>query len=335
MGSINILETHRASIYPLIEKNRELRKQPASKEAKVIQTELFSVKEELESIKTEITSKSEKGSPSNFARPIEKSIERVEGITKKVDKTITELLNWNRVLGGLATIGISSAVFGHETEGSISLYINATDNARMLIKNSPPNIETAISELDKAIKHSKKVASWGAYALTRVQREKRSKKPINVKKTIDAVVKELRPAFEASSIKLEVKGEPFVSRTYQMDIESILINLLTNAYTACNQKPGERHIIINVDREESKQSGTGYYFSVADTGPGIAKEFINRIFEPLFSTKTVATGGSKSIGTGLGLTIVKSIVDDLNGTIRVDHDPELKGARLKIWLPKE
>lgn len=335
LGSINMLETHRANIYPLIEKSRDTKKTSASKEAEQIQTQLSSVKEELESIKTEIESKASKTSPSNISRPIEKSIERVEVITKKVDKTISDLLNWNRVLSGLATIGISSAVFGHETEGSISLFTNATDNARLLIRNSPPDIDTAIAELDKALRHSKKVAAWGAYALTRVQREKRSKKNINIKKTIEAVVKELKPAFEASSIKLEVKGELLVSKTYQMDIESILINLLTNAYTACNQKGGSRNVVVFIDREDNKRNGKGYYFSVSDTGPGIAKEFQSRIFEPLFSTKTVASGGSKSVGTGLGLTIVKSIVDDLNGKIIVDHDPDLKGARFKIWLPKE
>jgi signal transduction histidine kinase len=334
LGSINMLETHRANIYPLIEKSRESKKTSSSKEAEQIQMQLFSVKEDLESIKSEIESTNTKSTNSDVTRPIEISIEKVDVITKKVDKTISELLNWNRVLSGLATIGISSAVFGHETEGSISLFTNATDNARLLIRSDPPDLELAISEIDKALKHSRKVAAWGAYALTRVQREKRSKKNINIKKTIDAVVKELKPAFEASSIKIETEGEFLVSRTYQMDIESILINLLTNAYTACNLKPGVRRVVITINREDTRLA-QGYFFSVSDTGPGIAKEFQKRIFEPLFSTKTVSTGTSKSVGTGLGLTIVKSIVDDLSGNIKVDQDPELKGARFKIWLPKE
>ena len=121
-----------------------------------------------------------------------------------------------------------------------------------------------------------------------------------------------------------------------MDIESISINLLTNSYTACIQKPGKRIIDIKIEKEDKKvtnESVRGFHFTFSDTGPGIAKEFIHRIFEPLFSTKTSATNKSKSVGTGLGLTIVKSIVDDLQGEIKVDHDPKLKGARLKIWLP--
>jgi len=335
LGSINMLESYRYSIYSIIEKSREKKKPAASKEAEQIKLQLFNVKEGLESIKEEIASKTTTTSHVNISRPIEKSIEQVEVLTIKVEKTITELLNWNRVLSGLATMGISSAVFGHETEGSINLFKTATDTAKLFLKINPPDVPNAIIEIDKALKHSRKVASWGSYALTRVQREKRKKLPISIKtKIIDTIVKDLKPAFEVSSILLESKGDTLVSKTYQMDIESILINLLTNAYTACNQKSGVRKVIIYIGRED-RRNQKGYYITVSDTGPGIAKEFKNRIFEPLFSTKIAATGESKSIGTGLGLTIVKSTVIELGGEITFDQDPELKGARFKIWLPKE
>jgi len=337
IGSINVLETHRANIYFQTEKVRESKKSGASREAEQIKLELFSVRDELETIKGEIESKSVQSlTHKNLARPIEKSIEKVNVISERVGKTIDDLLHWNRVLSGLATIGISSTVFGHETEGSIALFKRAAENAKELLKGSPSpaEIELALSEIEKAIKHSKKVAAWGAFALTRVQREKRRKKLINIKDTVDVVIKELKPAFEAGSVNLEIKGESLASRTFQMDIESILINLLTNAFTACTQKAGQRKTIVAVERED-KRDQKGYFISVSDTGPGIAKEFTNRIFEPLFSTKTTATGGSKSLGTGLGLTIVKSIVTDLNGEISVSNDPILKGARLKVWLPKE
>ncbi len=335
LGSINMLESYRVSIYSTIEKSREKKKSVASKDAEQIKLQLSNVKEELESIKEKIAIKSNSSSSENISRPIEKSIEQVEVISEKFEKTITELLNWNRVLSGLATMGISSAVFGHETEGSINLFKAATDTAKMFLKETPPDVPNAIIEIDKALIHSRKVASWGSYALTRVQREKRKKLSINIKtKIIDTIVNDLKPAFKVSSISLESYGESLVSKTYQMDIESILVNLLTNAYTACNQKSGIRRVIVFIGRED-KQTQKGYYITVSDTGYGIAKEFKNRIFDPLFSTKIAATGESKSVGTGLGLTIVRSIVYELGGEIVFDQDPELKGARFKIWLPKE
>jgi signal transduction histidine kinase len=334
LASKRLLESHRSNIYPKIEKARkEKQKAPARREAEKIKEQLTSVKDELNSIKANIETGDASIKPVAFLKPIARSIDKVESISEDVENTITELLNWQRVLNGLATIGISSAVFGHETEGSITQFQGSTTTAMKLIKLIPPKAEKAIEELDKALKSSRKVAAWGAYALTRVQKEKRRAKNVQIFKTIDSVIRELKPAFEASTINLILKGENLYSKTYQMDIETILVNLLTNAYTAALLKGGERKVTVNVEREDLGGK-SGYYFSVADTGPGVAKEFEKRIFDPLFSTKNAGVIESKSIGTGLGLTIVKSIVDELEGKILLSNDPELKGANFKIWLPK-
>ena len=334
MGSILMMESYRAKIYPQIQKDKK-KKEPSSahQDAEKIKKQLLSVKEDLNTIKDEIEKKGETAKSVGFLKPIVKTISVVETISEEVDSTITDLLNWQRVLSGLATMGISSAVFGHETESSISQFKGSVNVAKLVLSEEPPNTASALEELDKALKHSKKVAAWGAYALTRVQREKRNRRKIQVIKTITTVAKELGPAFDASSIKIIVEGDNFYTNTYPMDLESILVNLLTNAYTATLLKPGDRIILITVEKEDNLNRA-GFYISVADTGPGIAKEFEHRIFEPLFSTKSIGTTNSKSVGTGLGLTIVKSITEELNGEISFDKDPVLGGARFKIWLPK-
>jgi signal transduction histidine kinase len=345
LATKRLLESHRASIYPTIEKVRkEKQRVPSHKEAEKIKEELTFVKADLNSIKTEIQS-NETVKPVSFLKPIERSIDRVENISDSVDDTITDLLNYQRTLNGLATIGISSAVFGHETEGSITQFQGSTNTAIKLIKaisnqtdEALNQTKTALIEMEKALKASKKVAAWGAYALTRIQKEKRKPKDVPIYRTIENVLNELRPAFDASTISLTIEGENLFGKTYQMDIETILVNLLTNAYTAAllttsKRKSTERKVSVKVNREDVKGI-PGYYFSVADSGPGIAKEFEHRIFDPLFSTKTVGGNESKSVGTGLGLTIVKSIVEELEGKLTLSRDPVLKGANFKIWLPK-
>lgn len=336
LGSINMLESYRTKLLPEIKKKSNENKSTESKTESIIKA-LSGIGDDLSEIKNEIDES--RDIDDDVKEKVQKNLNSLSKTTQKVEKTITELLNWNRTLSGLATIGISSAVFGHETEGSITQFKGSTATAKLLLKRKIPDLEGAISELEKAIKHSRKVAAWGAYALTRVQREKRSKKNINIKKTIDIVITELNPAFEAASIKIDFKSENLVSKTYQMDIETILINLLTNSYTATTQKAGERKIVVALLREDFRKSKKvtlpGYTIMVSDSGPGIPKEFSHRVFEPLFSTKISPTQGSKSIGTGLGLTVVNSIVRDLNGKVTFDKDPILKGARFKVWLPLE
>ena len=64
--------------------------------------------------------------------------------------------------------------------------------------------------------------------------------------------------------------------------------------------------------------------AVEDTGPGIPPDILPRIFEPLFSTK--------SFGTGLGLSTVKQIVEQHNGTIAVASTVG-QGTTVRIRLP--
>ncbi|MGH6960329.1 MAG: sensor histidine kinase, partial [Dongiaceae bacterium] len=72
--------------------------------------------------------------------------------------------------------------------------------------------------------------------------------------------------------------------------------------------------------------GAGVQLSVVDNGPGIAPDVLPRIFEPLFTTK--------SFGIGLGMPMVKQIVELHQGTITVDSTVG-QGTTILIWLPRE
>lgn len=336
MGTINMLESYRGRLIPKINEAKRKTRSKESTTERIIKA-LNSIEKDLYTINLEIQSNSD--IDIHLKERVQKNVNDLSGTTDKVEKTITELLNWNRTLSGLATIGISSAVFGHETEGSITQLKGSVMAAKLALTRKDPNVINALIEIDKAVKSSKRVAAWGAYALTRVQREKRNKKDVNIAKIIKSVINELEPAYRAASITINTALTDVYTYTFQMDIETVLINLLTNAYTAATQKSGKRVIVIKLIEEDLKEPKklieNGYSLIVSDSGPGISKEFEHRLFEPLFSTKINPTQGSKSIGTGLGLTVVNSIVNDLNGKISFDSDPELKGARFKIWIPKE
>jgi signal transduction histidine kinase len=112
-------------------------------------------------------------------------------------------------------------------------------------------------------------------------------------------------------------------------LRQVVVNLVDNATQAMTapewEPPADQPKRIVV-RTESR--GAGVQLSVADNGPGIAPDVLPRIFEPLFTTK------SFGIGIGLGMPMVKQIVELHQGTITVDSAVG-KGTTINIWLPRQ
>jgi signal transduction histidine kinase len=107
-------------------------------------------------------------------------------------------------------------------------------------------------------------------------------------------------------------------------MEAVFINLVSNAikYT-----PKGGSVNVSLNRE-----GKSIRLMVVDTGIGMSEEDRKRIFEKFYRIKTEQT---RSIaGSGLGLSIVKGIVDAHNGRIRVESEPG-KGTTVIVSLPGE
>ncbi len=98
-------------------------------------------------------------------------------------------------------------------------------------------------------------------------------------------------------------------------LKRLLLNLMKNAVQAMS---GSGTINLNVAANERN-----VMLSFSDTGPGIAPEIREQIFEPFFT--------KREGGTGLGLAIVKSLVEENGGTIEV---ADVEGARFEIVLPQ-
>jgi len=330
LSAIALLENHRYSIYQ-VQKKRGANTNPSHSETAVIfKAEVKSAKEDVDKLKQLIKAPMHLFTENELKKTVDDIAQFVEA-SEKASFSFTDLLNHNRVLAGLATIGIASAVFGHETQGAITEFRESAIIAREYLSIEPIELNIIIDELEKSIKYGEQVAAWGKFALSRVQREKRKKEKRNIKEIIEGILNELTEVFKP--VDIEIKNDNLISleaQVYPMDIESILVNLLTNAYTACLQK--NHHRVIKVELFTGEQNGVkGYYITIANSGHPIESSFKDWIWEPLNTLKKDSTG--RETGTGLGLTIIKSIVEDLNGTKEILIDEELGGAKFKIWLP--
>ena len=139
--------------------------------------------------------------------------------------------------------------------------------------------------------------------------------------TVDELVRDLKPAFARCGPQTEVRIEADYHDRLVVDRHRILRvfeNLIRNARESM-KKSSRRELRFSIHKAE-----THARFEISDTGSGIPKEILPRIFEPF------VTHG-KANGTGLGLAISKAVVKAHRGTISVASDE--KGTTFRVDLP--
>ncbi len=144
-------------------------------------------------------------------------------------------------------------------------------------------------------------------------------KEIDIKKFVESVISGMREVIADKGLSLDINGSSFKVKTYPEKLHIILKNLLTNAYKFTTRGG----ITINWDRYREKEK-EGFYISIEDTGEGIAEDDIKKVFKRFYK-------GRDSDGRGLGLSIVREILDVLGGRIEVESQLE-RGSRFTVIL---
>ena len=142
--------------------------------------------------------------------------------------------------------------------------------------------------------------------------------PIDIVEMLKGYNDRFRHDFQRIGIAYFVEGlNKAIVRAEEIHLDSIFGNLIRNAKDALEEYESDREkeIRITVGRKND-ESGSFITVDISDNGPGIPEEHLNEIFEPFFSTKP-------SSGTGLGLGIVKRLVQLYGGEITVESKIEL------------
>jgi PAS domain S-box-containing protein len=129
--------------------------------------------------------------------------------------------------------------------------------------------------------------------------------------------------YKADVVKLYADIPPVECIASQ--INQVIMNLLVNAADAIGPQRGTISVRTGVD-EGTENAAQQVWFEVSDTGSGMARDVLQRIFEPFYTTKPIGKG------TGLGLSLSYGIVQGHNG--RIDVSSELGvGTRFRVTLP--
>jgi PAS domain S-box-containing protein len=159
-------------------------------------------------------------------------------------------------------------------------------------------------------------------------------KPLNVQLVVKEALKLTRSVLPTTiEIQQNISDTCGPVMADATQIHQVVMNLLTNAFHAMEDDGGTlkitlKQIDLAVDDLKDPAMVPGPYIclTVADTGIGIDKSVIDRIFEPYFTTK------NKDKGTGLGLATVHGIVKSYGGDIKVCSKPS-QGTEFQVYLP--
>ena len=216
----------------------------------------------------------------------------------------------------LAATGRLVATIAHE----INNPLDALSNVMHLLKKSPSLDDDAAELVDLAQREVLRLSNISRQTLA-PHRETKLPVVTKLSELLDDVCAMYRPRLQAAKIEVERKyqitGEVTI---YPSELRQVFTNLMTNAIDAIGQK-GK----ITISIEEG--SANEIVVKLRDTGTGIPEENRKVIFEPFFSTK-----GDQ--GTGIGLWVIKGIVEKLHGHVEVESSTQGEtGTTFSIFLP--
>ena len=125
--------------------------------------------------------------------------------------------------------------------------------------------------------------------------------------------------FNEDYIQFIADEEEIISKIDRTQLIRVITNLVKNATQSIPENQETKLVLVNIKRESNH-----VIITVTDNGIGIASEDLYRIFEPKFTTK--------SSGMGLGLSIIKNIIENYNGSINFESNTG-KGTTFMVSLP--
>ncbi len=262
--------------------------------------------------------------------------------TKVLEQEIEEKDEEIRFLRGLASVGLIISSFAHELKslrtrltprtdflaGELKKYITKEDLKDVNKQEDPFFMLQLMKEEDLKLKH------WLEYSLSTLKRDKRTRTNVNIGEYFEKFEAIWNNALKQRKVRIVRKGRKDstnVIRAFEVDLDAIFNNLLSNSLNAFKERKGDYKKQVTVDWKVVNDT---IEIIFQDNGSGLAPEYQsepNRIFEYKESSKRDRKGNL--IGTGMGLYIVNLVIDDYHNA-KLELGSVKEGFAIKIILPK-
>ena len=250
-----------------------------------------------------------------YQEKYEKNAEkRVQLIQDSLDFAKSELATYKN----LASLGMLAGEFGHETSDIVNRIRNAVHAVARYIRNDPKYV-SSLGLLHIVQDDFKRIASYSDMIIAFLRKKKREKiENLSVASVVNEVCGFYKDILEEFHIDLVPQCDAEIRLNMrQVDLESVIINLITNAYAQLKVCDNSRKIVIRAWQERDTIK-----LYVEDSGPGVPPDDREKIFKAFVSTK--------EDGIGLGLNIVRDIVKNYGGQITCKESTMLGGACFAI-----
>lgn len=249
-------------------------------------------------------------------------------------RILIEELNMVRIL---AALGLVIGEFVHEIKRYFPACNADIEYLRKNIKNNPA-FEECYRRTQRLEDNIKGFSIYTSYFDKSISRNVlRELEPIEIRDAVNSFSEVISIDISRSNIELtppEFHGyELFTVPMHPSEWASILFNLYTNSKKAIKKQRNNGKIGIKCGRRSNM-----IFVNFSDNGCGIPSENIERIFDAFFTTSSAAGHGASDLdtlsGSGLGLKIVRDIIESYDGTIEVVHPEEGYVTTIRIEIPE-
>jgi two-component system sensor kinase FixL len=216
-------------------------------------------------------------------------------------------------LSRLTAVEQVSGTLAHELNQPLAAIVNYARAGQQLLASHPsPDLPKLAQALDRMLSQSLRAGQIIARLRAFIARGEADKRVESVAALIDEAVRLALPDADHRAVHLTIDLDPAARLVLadRIQVQQVLLNLIRNAVQAMQGMPATARRALTI---ASRLAGGMVAISVTDTGPGIAEEIGDRLFEPFVTTR--------QDGTGLGLTICHAIVQAHGGALTWEPAP--------------
>jgi signal transduction histidine kinase len=217
----------------------------------------------------------------------------------------------------LAALGTVISTVSHEIRNPLGTIRTALYSIRKRLEGQNTGINKTLDRAERSVNRCDRI-------IEELLEYSRNSKLVKNRTIIDEWIKKVIKDHKIDpSVNLMLEADSGTTTMLdQVCFEGCLLNLINNACQSMLEREEEgarRDLIVATSRQDDE-----IVIKISDTGPGIKAENIDKIFEPMFSTR--------AFGVGLGLPIVKKVIEKHRGRVEIDSQPG-EGTVVTLWLP--